>query len=83
MGTGKRVQVIPQPVAPGAIKVAGFTFLKQLAVAKMSEQTIGIGEVREPLAASGQDPIEDGSRLAHTGRGGRHIDELKGRKLGE
>ena len=83
MGTRKRVHVIPQPVEPVAIKVAGFTFLKQLAVAKMSEQTIGIGEVREPLAASRQHSLEDSFRLAQTGRGGRHIDELKGRKLGE
>ena len=50
---------------------------------EMSDQTIGIGEVREPLAASGQHPLEDSLRLAQTARSGRNVDEFEGRQLGK
>jgi hypothetical protein len=60
MSPRKTVYIVAQRIESEPIEVAGFPFLKQLAVAEMSEQTLGIGNLREPLPSSGQYPLEDG-----------------------
>ena len=64
-------------------KLLVFRFSKQLPVAEMGEQSVGIGDLREPLAASRQRPAEDGLRLAQARLSGRNNDQLKGRQLAE
>ena len=83
MSPRRAVHIVAQRIEPEPIEAAGFTFLKQSAVPEMSEETIGIDDLREPLAASPHPPLGDGFCLAQTGRGGRNMDEFEGRKLGE
>ena len=49
MSPRETVHVVAQTVEPVAIEVAGLALLELLAVAEIGEQTLGIGDFREPL----------------------------------